>query len=241
MFNNLVYYIMNTQIVNRRATFFFVGQLNFNESILSKYISEFSQLNLLPSVNKGLGIKITPNGIEPEEVISLDLKKMDETLKVSFGPNRVDIVSTKVDDCWESFNATILRISLILRNERLVFNRLALCANVSFSLDPGVGEQAYRILTNNDDHPVEWQIRKVIRTKFNDSILVNNVYTLSRNAVVVNDTDLSDKLILDLDFNTLSGTSVELIEAIQNSYWESTSAMIDDGIKHYISIFENKE
>lgn len=232
---------MNTQIVNRRATFFFVGQLNFNESILSKYISEFSQLNLLPSVNKGLGIKITPNGIEPEEVISLDLKKMDETLKVSFGPNRVDIVSTKVDDCWESFNATILRISLILRNERLVFNRLALCANVSFSLDPGVGEQAYRILTNNDDHPVEWQIRKVIRTKFNDSILVNNVYTLSRNAVVVNDTDLSDKLILDLDFNTLSGTSVELIEAIQNSYWESTSTMIDDGIKHYISIFENKE
>lgn len=232
---------MNTQIVNRRATFFFVGQLNFNESILSKYISEFSQLNLLPSVNKGLGIKITPNGIEPEEVISLDLKKMDETLKVSFGPNRVDIVSTKVDDCWESFNATILRISLILRNERLVFNRLALCANVSFSLDPGVGEQAYRILTNNDDHPVEWQIRKVIRTKFNDSILVNNVYTLSRNAVVVNDTDLSDKLILDLDFNTLSGTSVELIEAIQDSYWESTSAMIDDGIKHYISIFENKE
>ena len=169
------------------------------------------------------------------------IKKMDETLKVSFGPNRVDIVSTKVDDCWESFNATILRISLILRNERLVFNRLALCANVSFSLDPGVGEQAYRILTNNDDHPVEWQIRKVIRTKFNDSILVNNVYTLSRNAVVVNGTDLSDKLILDLDFNTLSGTSVELIEAIQNSYWEATSAMIDDGIKHYISIFENKE
>ena len=232
---------MNTQIVNRRATFFFVGQLNFNESILSKYISEFFQLNLLPSVNKGLGIKITPNGIEPEEVISLDLKKMDETLKVSFGPNRVDIVSTKVDDCWESFNATILRISLILKNERLVFNRLALCANVSFSLDSGVGEETYRFLTNNDEHPVEWQIRKVIRTKFNDSILVNNVYTLSRNAVVVNGTDLSDKLILDLDFNTLSGTSVELIEAIQDSYWEATSAMIDDGIKHYISIFENKE
>lgn len=233
---------MNTQIINRRATFFFVGQLNFNESILSKYISEFSQLSLLPSVNKGLGIKITPNGIEPEEVISLDLKKMDETLKVSFGPNRVDIVSTKVDDCWESFNSTILKISSILRNERLIFNRLALCANVSFSLDSGAGEQAYGFLTNNnEEHPVEWQIRKVIRNKFNDSILVNNVYTLSRNAVVVNDTDLSDKVILDLDFNTLSGTSIELIETIQDSYWEATSAMIDDGIKHYISIFESKE
>lgn len=233
---------MNTQIINRRATFFFVGQLNFNESILSKYISEFAQLSLLPSVNKGLGIKITPNGIEPEEVISLDLKKMDETLKVSFGPNRVDIVSTKVDDSWESFNSTILKISSILRNERLIFNRLALCANVSFSLDSGIGEQAYGFLTNNnEEHPVEWQIRKVIRNKFNDSILVNNVYTLSRNAVVVNDTDLSDKVILDLDFNTLSGTSIELIETIRDSYWEATSAMIDDGIKHYISIFESKE
>ena len=81
---------MDIQLHNRRATLFVSGLQNFTENVLSKYILEFSNLGLLPSVNKGFDIKITPNGVESEDVISLDLKKLDETLKVAFGPDRID-------------------------------------------------------------------------------------------------------------------------------------------------------
>lgn len=106
---------MDVQLHNRRATLFTLGMLNFTETLLTKYISEFSNLGLLPSVNKGFGIKITPNGIEQEEVISLDLKKLDETLKVSFGPDRIDIVSTKINETWDSFCRITKEISEIIK------------------------------------------------------------------------------------------------------------------------------
>ena len=107
---------MDTQLHNRRATLFVSGLQNFTENVLSKYISEFSNLGLLPSVNKGFGIKITPNGIEPEDVISLDLKKLDETLKVAFGPDRIDIVSTQTNETWDSFCTTIIETGIDIPN-----------------------------------------------------------------------------------------------------------------------------
>ena len=39
---------MDTQLHNRRATLFVSGLQNFTENVLSKYISEFSNLGLLP-------------------------------------------------------------------------------------------------------------------------------------------------------------------------------------------------
>ena len=74
---------MEWKIVNRRATLFVANPFNITEDILPLYISEFSNMRLLPSVNKGIGFKITPRGIEQEEVLSLDLKYLDNTSLLS--------------------------------------------------------------------------------------------------------------------------------------------------------------
>lgn len=233
---------MDTQLHSRRATLFVSGLQNFTEDVLSKYISEFSNLGLLPSVNKGLGIKITPNGIEPEDVISLDLKKLDETLKVTFGPDRIDIVSTQTNETWDSFCKTIIEISSIVNKIGMKYNRLALCANISYVLDNGQVNLAYAKLTKNtDEYPVEWQIRKVIRKKLEnvkEDVWINYVYTLSRNDIIVNNSSMADKLILDLDFNTLVGTPIEQIAGIQDSFWMEIANQIDKAIEHYKLIFE---
>lgn len=235
---------MDTQLHSRRATLFVSGLQNFTEDVLSKYISEFSNLGLLPSVNKGLGIKITPNGIEPEDVISLDLKKLDETLKVTFGPDRIDIVSTQTNETWDSFCKTIIEISSIVNKIGMKYNRLALCANISYVLDNGQVNLAYAKLTKNtDEYPVEWQIRKVIRKKLEnvkEDVWINYVYTLSRNDIIVNNSSMADKLILDLDFNTLVGTSIEKIANIQDSFWKEIATQIDAAIEYYETTFKQE-
>lgn len=236
---------MDTQLHSRRATLFVSGLQDFTENVLSRYISEFSNLGLLPSINKGFGIKITPGGIEPENVISLDLKKLDETLKVTFGPGRIDIVSTQTDEIWDSFCKTISEISSIVNKIGMKYNRLALCANVSYTLDNGQGNLVYAKLTKNaEEHPVEWQIRKVIRKKLGNAkkegVLINYVYTLSRNDIIVNNSSMADRLILDLDFNTLVGTSIEKIADIQDSFWKEIATQIDAAIKYYETTFKQE-
>lgn len=234
---------MNTTYNNRRSTVFLSSPLNFTEELLSKYISEFSSLGLLPTVNKGLGIKLSSKGIEPEEVISLDLKKLDETLRVSFGPDRVDVVSTKIDETWDKFCEITLQISDVLLKLGKNFNRLALCASVKFRLNDGLGESAYsNLIGKSEEKPVEWQIRKVNRYSLQASedtkAVVNDVQTISRNNIIVNDEDLKDVIILDLDLNTLVGTESEVIQSIRKPFWHAASTQIQKDISQYQTEFE---
>ena len=234
---------MNTTYNNRRSTVFLSSPLNFTEELLPKYISEFSSLGLLPTVNKGLGIKLSSKGIEPEEVISLDLKKLDETLRVSFGPDRVDVVSTNIDETWDKFCEMTIQISDVLLKLGKNFNRLALCASVKFRLNDGLGESAYsNLIGKSEENPVEWQIRKVNRYSLQASedtkAVVNDVQTISRNNIIVNDEDLKDVIILDLDLNTLVGTESEVIQSIRKPFWHAASTQIQKDISQYQTEFE---
>ena len=234
---------MNTTYNNRRSTVFLSSPLNFTEELLPKYISEFSSLGLLPTINKGIGIKLSSKGIEPEEVISLDLKKLDETLRVSFGPDRVDVVSTKVDETWEKFCEITIQISDVLLKLGKNFNRLALCASVKFRLNDGQGESAYsNLIGKSEENPVEWQIRKVnrysLQTSEETNAVVNDVQTISRNKVIVNGEELKDVIILDFDLNTLVGTESEVIRSIRNPFWNAASKQIQKEINQYQAKFE---
>lgn len=232
---------MNITYNNRRSTVFLSSPLNFTEELLPKYISEFSSLNLLPTVNKGLGIKLSPKGFEPEEVISLDLKLLDETLRVSFGPDRVDVVSTKADETWDNFRDITIKILDVLSNLGKEFNRLALCASVKFRLDDGLGESVYsHLIGKSEENPVEWQIRKVNRYSLltSEKTVVNDVQTISRNKVIVNGEDLKDVIILDFDLNTLVGTESEVIRSIRSSFWNAASEQIQKEINQYQAKFE---
>ena len=238
---------MEWKFVNRRATLFVANPFNITEDILPLYVSEFSKMNLLPSVNKGLGFKITPQGIEQEEVLSLNLKYLDNTLKVNFGPDRADIESTKAGETWETFRTTVDKIVNILStnmNHRVV--RLALCGSIIYSMDEDKSMQIYSKLAKiKNEQPVEWQLRKVLRTKLTTddgtkSVIVNNVYQLT-NTILIPDINTRKGVLLDMDVNTLVGTSADKILAVQGKFWTHASSVIDEAVVHYQSVFEDED
>ena len=236
---------MEWKFVNRRATLFVSNPFNITGDILPLYISEFSKMNLLPSVNKGIGFKITPQGIEQEDVLSLNLKYLDNTLKVNFGPDRADIESTKPNETWDSFQAIVDKIIKILSsqmNHKVV--RLALCGSIIYSMDEEKSMQVYSKLAKiKNEQPVEWQLRKVLRTKIatNDgknNVTVNNVYQLT-NTILIPGINTRKGVLLDMDVNTLVGTNSDNILAIQNKFWKNASSVIDEAVVHYQSVFED--
>ena len=238
---------MEWKFVNRRATLFVANPFNITGDILPLYVSEFSKMNMLPSVKKGLGFKITPQGIEQEEVLSLDLKYLDNTLKVNFGPDRADIESTKAGETWESFRATVDKIVNILStnmNHRVV--RLALCGSIVYFMDDIKSMKIYSKLAKiKNELPVEWQLRKVLRTKLSTddgtkSVTVNNVYQLT-NTILIPGINTLKGVLLDMDVNTLVGTSADYILAIQSKFWTHASTVIDEAVVHYQSVFEDED
>lgn len=238
---------MEWKFANRRATLFVANPFNITEDILPLYISEFSKMNLLPSVNKGIGFKITPQGIEQEEVLSLDLKYLDNTLKVTFGPDRADIASTKVGETWESFRAIVDKIVNILSsqmNHRVI--RLALCGSIVYSMDEEKSMKIYSKLAKiRNEQPVEWQLRKVLRNQLTTddgtkSVMVNNVYTLT-NTILIPGISNRKGVMLDMDINTMVGTSSENVLAIQGKFWIHAASVIDEAVVHYQSVFEDED
>ena len=238
---------MEWKFVNRRATLFVANPFNITEDILPLYISEFSKMNLLPSVNKGIGFKITPQGIEQEEVLSLDLKYLDNTLKVNFGPDRADIESTKQGETWESFHTIVDKIIKILSsqmNHRVV--RLALCGSIIYSMEEEKSMQIYSKLAKiKNEQPVEWQLRKVLRNNLttddgSKNVIVNNVYSLT-NTILIPGVNLRKGVLLDMDINTLVGTSPDNVMAIQEKFWKHASSVIDEAVVHYQTVFEDAD
>lgn len=236
---------MNAVILQRRATFFVSNPISFNEDLLSIYIQKFSNLGLLPSVNKGFGIKITPNGVEPQDIISLDLKKLDNTLKVSFGPDRVDVLSTKNDESLDVFKSRVTELSTVIKQVCGSYNRLAFGANVRFQMSLVLCQKSYNLLTKSDDSdPVEWQIRKVNRVPLTTSdkkseALINLVYSLSRNDSLINLPNSKDSIVIEFDFNTMVGTPVIVLDTIEDVFWDYAKEQIEEGISNYKAIFES--
>lgn len=236
---------MNAVILQRRATFFVSNPINFNEDLLSVYINKFSGLGLLPSVNKGFGIKITPTGVEPQDIISLDLKKLDNTLKVSFGPDRVDVLSTKNDETLDLFLDRVSELSDVIKQICGSFNRLALGVNARFQMNPVLCQKSYNLLTKSVDvDPIEWQIRKVNRVPLTTAdkeyeAFINLVYSLSRNESLINLPNSKDSIVIEFDFNTMVGTPAIVLDSIEGVFWGYAKEQIEEGISNYKAIFES--
>ena len=96
--------MMETKILNRRATLFLNTPMIYNDQTLPDYIQSVAELKLIPSLNKGLGVKIAPDGsVIPEQMISLDLKNIEDSFKVTLGIDRFDIVSSLNDNSLDCF------------------------------------------------------------------------------------------------------------------------------------------
>lgn len=234
---------MEWRFVNRRATLFVEKPFNITEEVLPLYASEFAKMGLLPSVNKGVGVKITPAGLVTENILSLDLKRLDETLKVNFGPDRVDFESSSPNETWQSFHDVVVKLEEILTqqlNHRIV--RLALCGLVLYKMTDEQLAMAYSKLTKSEgEQPVEWMFRKVLRSVLERSDKkvyqeVNNVYALTNNTAAVGVKD--DKgVLLDMDVNTMHGASAETIATIQELFWQDAIRVIEEAAANYHNIF----
>lgn len=125
--------------------------------------------------------------------------------------------------------------------------RYAQCASIRLKLDSKHAQQAYlKLFVDKDSNPVEWQLRKVHRTNLLSSdkkysVIVNNVYDISRNNVIVNGENLSNIVTLDMDINTLVGSDINSLKQIQELFWVSSAATIQTAIDNYYSILSDEK
>lgn len=239
---------MNASILERRATLFVGTPIIISGENIPIFISTFGKMNLFPSVNKGFGIKLTPKGVVQEDVISLDMKYLDETVKMSIGPDRIDIVSKKVDENWDSFRNLVMEISKEIKNNfSTEITRYAQCALIRLKLDSNHAQSAYsKLFVARDENPVEWRLRKVNRTLLLSpdkqyKVVVNNVYNLSRNYAIVNGENISNIVTLDMDINTLVGSDINALNNLQELFWVSSANTIEEAKKSYYSTLSDEK
>ncbi|WP_294143150.1 hypothetical protein [uncultured Sanguibacteroides sp.] len=231
---------MEKKIVNRRVTLFARVPIIIDEHTLPKFVEAFSGLGLLPSVNKGLGLRLTPQGVIQENVISLEMKYLDDTLKVSIGADRFDIIDTQKNESMDIFMHKVREIIVAISKVYLdVFTRLALCTTVIFDMDIFLLNKIYqKIINTQDENPVEWQIRKVLRTKLEqkDELIINNVYTLSRNMMQIGVEPPVDRIMLDIDINTIVGSDVNILKQSEKDFWKIATQTIEKAINEYTDL-----
>ncbi|WP_071146664.1 hypothetical protein [Bacteroides ihuae] len=228
---------MEADVINRRATLFVSVPIVINGETLPKFVEAFNGLNLLPSVNKGLGLKFTPQGVVQENVISLDMKYLDETLKVSIGPDRFDIVGTKRNESMDEFLKKVRDIIAAISKTYPEFTRLALCSTLFFDMNISLLNKVYqKIASVQDEYPIEWQIRKILRDKIEKTgevLTINKAYTLSRNITQIGPEDPTDRILLDIDINTVVGNDLKILNHQQSEFWDTATSAIEDAVKYY--------
>lgn len=236
---------MEANVLNRRATLFVVPPLEaITENNLQNYISAFAELKLLPSVNKGLALKITPQGVVQETVVSIEMKLIDDSFKVTTGPDRFDVFSNQKEQDINSFLEKLHKtIDAIKKVYSGPITRLALCSTFLFNMDSKLLRDSYRKITKNEDeYPVEWQLRKVLRSELGEDnkITVNNVSTISRNIAQIETKAPADVVILDVDINTLVGTDVNLIKNLEKDFWQYAADKIQKEQEYYLTLLANE-
>lgn len=239
---------MNANILERRATLFVARQMSITGDNIPVYITSFGKLGLFPSVNRGIGIKLTPKGVEQEDVISLDMKYLDETLKMCIGPDRIDIVSKRTNETWDTFRDIVMQISsAVVADLNNTIVRYAQCATIRLKLEQQLADNAYaKLFRDAEVTPVEWQFRKVTRNHIQSadkqsSVIVNNVYNLSRNNAIIDGRNISNIIMLEMDVNTLINSDMNQLSNIQELFWVSSAHTIETAIASYYSILSNED
>lgn len=230
---------METKILNRRATLFLNTPMIYNDQTLPDYIQSVAELKLIPSLNKGLGVKIAPDGsVIPEQMISLDLKNIEDSFKVTLGIDRFDIVSSLNDNSLDCFLQKVKEvINALNKIYSGKYNRLALGSVCIFYITPEKMNLLYNKMVNTESEelPVEWSIRKVIRTAIENEkyrLVINNVYTISRR-IVIEDGSNTDSIVLEHDINTLVGSDLSAIADLSDLFIQKASETISESINSY--------
>lgn len=63
--------------------------------------------------------------------------------------------------------------------------------------------------------------------------MINNVYTLSRNITQIGAESPIDRIMLDMDINTIVENNIDVIKQQQSEFWNVASSTIESAIDYY--------
>lgn len=240
---------MYNEIVHHRATLFISSPIEINSENVTKISAVLEKYQLIPTSAKSLGFRITPQGIKQEDSITLEMKKLDESFKVIFGNDRIDIMRNKIseNDILESTNIFTQKaeniFSLLIQTFSLLTNRLALCANVVFDLDNDRLDNIYTIFANTTEDstdisspPIEWEIRNVRRKplKEQEAILINYVSKIARNNIQIGyEKEPKDRILLEVDINSVPIPNLIISEDNIKCFWKDVHTKLTQIINCY--------
>lgn len=220
-------------VLNRKATLFVTPPSGIiDEQQVFEYTKAFSTMKLLPSINKGMSLKITPQGIVQEPVNTFEMKKIDDSFKITSGPDRIEIISSKKDESMGDFLVLVNQATSILQGLiKAPIVRLALFVSEAYFFDIAQIDKAYGLFVNgSEEKPIEWQMQKVLRGHLSEdnTIVINKVYTVSRNRIGINGSPAKDAILLSAEVNTPLGINVDVLKKSISIYWTKAADIINE-------------
>ena len=220
-------------VLNRKATLFVTPPSGIiDEQQVFEYTKAFSTMKLLPSINKGMSLKITPQGIVQEPVNTFEMKKIDDSFKITSGPDRIEIISSKKDESMRDFLVLVNQATSILQGLiKAPIVRLALFDSEAYFFDIAQIDKAYGLFVNgSEEKPIEWQMQKVLRGHLSEdnTIVINKVYTVSRNQIGINGSPAKDAILLSAEVNTPLGINVDVLKKSISIFWKNAADIINE-------------
>ena len=220
-------------VLNRKATLFVTPPSGIiDEQQVFEYTKAFSTMKLLPSINKGMSLKITPQGIVQEPVNTFEMKKIDDSFKITSGPDRIEIISSKKDESMGDFLNLVNQATSILQNLiKSPIVRLALFDSEAYFFDIAQIDKSYGLFVNgSEEKPIEWQMQKVLRGHLSEdnTIVINKVYTVSRNRIGKNGSPAKDAILLSAEVNTPLGIDVDVLKKSMSIFWTKAADIINE-------------
>lgn len=220
-------------VLNRKATLFVTPPSGIiDEQQVFEYTKAFSTMKLLPSINKGMSLKITPQGIVQEPVNTFEMKKIDDSFKITSGPDRIEIISSKKDESMGDFLVLVNQATSILQGLiKAPIVRLALFDSEAYFFDIAQIDKAYGLFVKgSEEKPIEWQMQKVLRGHLSEdnTIVINKVYTVSRNRIGKNGSPAKDAILLSAEVNTPLGINVDVLKKSISIFWTKAADIINE-------------
>ena len=220
-------------VLNRKATLFVTPPSGIiDEQQVFEYTKAFSTMKLLPSINKGMSLKITPQGIVQEPVNTFEMKNIDDSFKITSGPDRIEIISSKKDESMGDFLVLVNQATSILQGLiKAPIVRLALFDSEAYFFDIAQIDKAYGLFVNgSEEKPIEWQMQKVLRGHLSEdnTIVINKVYTVSRNRIGKNGSPAKDAILLSAEVNTPLGINVDVLKKSISIFWTKAADIINE-------------
>lgn len=202
------------------------------EELIMRYITILGDLKYLPSVNRGVTVKMTgPDKFSTENIYTLDLRNSDNGVSVSVTAERIDFVSDGNIDLDSFSGVAFTLIAIMYSMNPSGYNRLAAGAvfNEEYSWN-----DLEKIIGNSTMLPfgpqnVEWSERAALRKDFkpngSESVILYNDVT----SIYVNrrDDGLYDYKN-ELDVNTAIPQPVDLVNRFRTEFFTMALRLIND-------------